>query len=106
VEHRVDDEADQLHRAGVGEHDVLRQEPAVGDPVAVRDRDRLRHLTHQPGGAARVERLVDQQPVEGLAGAPLVDDVDEGALLERVEHAEDPAVGHGGGGAGGGEDGA
>ena len=47
----VDREADQLDRAGLGDHDVLGQQPPVRDALPVGHGDRRGHLAHQPGGA-------------------------------------------------------
>ncbi len=103
AEHGVDDEADQLDRAGLGDQDVLGKQPSVGDPVAVRDRDRLGHLLDHPGRPARGQQALGEQPVEGDPGPPLVDDVDDAVLLGGVEHPQQVAVADQGGGAGGGE---
>ena len=103
VQHPVDDEADQLDRPGLGDHHVLGDQPAVGDAVGVRGGDRVRDLLDQPRGPARRQRPLEEHLVERDPVAPLVDDVDDAVLLGGVEHAQEVAVGDGGGRAGGGE---
>ncbi len=96
----VDHESDQLDRAGLGDHDVLGEQPAVGDPVPVGGADRLGDLLDHPGGPAGRERALGEQPVEGDPVSPLVDDVGDAVLGGGVEHAQQVTVADGGRGAG------
>ncbi len=95
-------EADDPHLAVLVDQDVLGREPAVGQAEGVRLGDRVGHLRDQPRGAPRREGpLTGEQDVEGVALAPLVDDVAATVGHLGVEHAQQPSVDHGARRAGG-----
>ena len=103
VQHAVDDEADELDGAVLVDQDVLRDQPAVCDSVAVGVGDGLGDLSDQPRGLPRRQGPLDQHPVERHPVAPLVDDVGDAVLDRRIQHSQQVWSGDDRGGAGGAE---
>ena len=104
VEGGVNTEADDPDLSVLVDQDVLGSQATVRQTRGVRLGDAVGHLRDQHRGAPGSQRtLADQEVVERLAAAPLVDDVAAPVLDVGVEDAQQPAIGDRSGRPGGAE---